>query len=79
MDLEEITILSLSIWAVICLLLSNSFEIFITLLLIGTLIFYELGRNFMRKDVKRALQPLIYMMLLAFTIFVVKRAMEVLR
>ncbi|MEM1672694.1 MAG: hypothetical protein QXU31_07805 [Archaeoglobaceae archaeon] len=79
MDIEELIILSLSAWAVICFIATNSVEVYITMLLIGILIVYELGRNFMRKEVKEIIQPIIYIMLLAFAIVVIKRAMEVLK
>ncbi|MCS7143415.1 MAG: hypothetical protein NZ879_00125 [Archaeoglobaceae archaeon] len=79
MDVKETLILSLTIWAVICCLATTSVEIFITLLLIGTLIIYEVGSYYIPKEVKKTLNSIIYIMLLAFSFIVIKKAMEVLK
>jgi hypothetical protein len=79
MDVKEATVLSFTLWALICFLIAKSFEIFITLLLIGTLVIYELGRNYIPKRAKELVEPAIYLMLLSFAIIVVKKVMEVLK
>ncbi|MEM2726761.1 MAG: hypothetical protein QXV61_00695 [Archaeoglobaceae archaeon] len=79
MDVKEILILSLTLWAVICSLATTSVEIFITLLLIGTLIIYEIGGYYIPREVKNTLSPVVYIMLLAFSLIVIKKAMEVLK
>lgn len=79
MDVKEVLILSLTLWAVICCLITTSVEIFITLLLIGTLIIYEVGSYYIPREVKSMLSPVVYIMLLAFALIVIRRAMEVLK
>lgn len=79
MDLIEIIILSFSIWAIVSFFLSQSFEIFLTLLLIGTLIIYEISRNYIPRNVKNFLNSIIYSMLLVFAIIVLRKVLEVLR
>lgn len=79
MDVKELITLSLSLWAILCFLTSQSFEIFLTLLLIGTLIIYEVSRSYIPKEVRNLFDSMIYLMLFAFAIIVIKKAMEVLK
>jgi len=79
MDVKKLLVLSFSLWAVICCLLVESTEIFISLLLIGTLIIYEVGSYYIPKEVKGMLNPLVYLMLLAFCFVVLRKALEVLK
>lgn len=79
MDVKEMIIFSFSFWAVISLLIAQTFEIFLTILLIGTIVLYELSRHYIPPEVKSFLNPMIYIMLICFFIIVLKKAMEVLR
>ncbi|MCS7121049.1 MAG: hypothetical protein NZ895_00370 [Archaeoglobaceae archaeon] len=79
MGLREILILSFSAWAVFSCLITSSFEIFLSLLLIGSLVIYELSRYYIPRKVKVLLNQVVYVMLFTFALIVLKKAMEVLR
>ena len=56
----------------------SSVDVFITLLLIGLLVVAEVGGTFIRPEVKEGLRPVVYLLLFAFMVIVVKKVMEVL-
>ncbi|WP_456449878.1 hypothetical protein [Palaeococcus sp. (in: euryarchaeotes)] len=78
MDVDTVIILFLTIWTLLDALLAHSTEIFLTILLIGTLITLELGEFFMRKESKDFLKSITYLLLIIFAIIVMKKVYEVL-
>ena len=79
MDVDSAIILFLAIWAILDALLAPSPDIFLTILLIGTLIALELGDFFMRKESKDALKSVAYLLLIIFAVMVIKKIAEVIQ
>jgi len=78
MDVDDVIILTLSIWVVICSLLVKTIDVYVTLLLIGLLVVAEVAGNFIKPETKQGLKPAIYFLLFVFLVIVVRKIMEVL-
>lgn len=78
MDVDDTIILVLAIWVTICIITVNSVDVFVTLLLIGLLVVAEVGGAFIKPEVRQGLKPVIYLLLFAFMVIVVRKVMEVL-
>ena len=79
MDVDDMIILSLTVWVVVCTVLVETLDVYVTLLLIGLLIVMEVGGVFIRPEVRDRLKPAVYFLLFAFATIVVRKIMEVLK
>ncbi len=77
MDVDDIIVLTLSIWVFICTVIITAVDAYITLLLIGLLVVAEIGGYFINPETKRALNSVIYFMLFVFAVIVIKKILEV--
>ena len=78
MDVDDVIVLTLAIWAVICTILVKTIDVYVTLLLIGLLVVAEIAGSFIKPETKRGLKPAIYFLLFVFLVIVVRKVMEVL-
>ena len=78
MDVDDVIILTLTIWVLVCNVMVKTVDVYVTLLLIGLLVVAEVGGYFINPETKRGLNSAIYFMLFVFLIIVVKKIMEVL-
>ena len=78
MDVEDYLLLFLSIWLVISAILAGSVDVFLTLALIGLLVVLEVGGLFMDREQKENLKPLVELLLVLFTLVVLKKVYAVL-
>lgn len=79
MDVEDLILLFISLWIISSALLTGSTEVFLVLVLIGLLITLEVSGLFLEKERKEQLKPVVHLLLLIFTIIVLKKAYEVLK
>jgi len=79
MDVEELIVLSIAIFIVLCFIFVESTEVFLVLLLLCLLASFELAGFFIPKEAKSVLKSMIYLLLIAFIFIVVKKALEVLK
>ncbi len=79
MDVEELVVLSIAIFIVLCFVLVESTEIFLVLLLLCLLASLELAGVFIPREAKGVFKNLIYLLLIAFIFIVVRKALEVLK
>jgi hypothetical protein len=78
MDVEDHVLLFLSFWILTSALATKSNDIFLTLALIGLLITLEVGGLFLSKEQKEGLKPMLELLLIIFTVIVIKKAYDVL-
>jgi len=78
MDVEDYMLLFLTVWVLISALLTGSLDVFLTLTLIGLLITVEVGDLFLSRTQREELKPLIEVLIVVFTIIVLKRAYSIL-
>lgn len=78
MDVDDAVILTLALWAIICSVLVNAVDVYVTLLLIAILVVAEIAGSFIKPQTKQGLRPAIYFLLFVFCIIVAKKVMEVL-
>lgn len=78
MDVEDYILLFLTVWMTGSALAVDSLDVFLTLILIGLLITVEVGGLFMSRKQKENLRPLIELLLVVFTIIVLKKVYDVL-
>ena len=78
MRVEDCIVLFLSVWAILSALLSPSVDIFLTLLLIGSLICLEVADFFINKKSKEILKSIVYILIIIFAFIVVKKVYEIL-
>ena len=78
MDVEDYLLLFLSIWLVISAILAGSVDVFLTLALIGLLVVLEVGSLFIDGEQKENLKPLVELLLVLFTLVVLKKVYAVL-
>ena len=78
MDVDDVIILTLAIWVVICTILVKTIDVYVTLLLIGLLVVAEVAGNFIKPETKEGLKPAIYFLLFVFLVIVLRKVMEVL-
>jgi|Deesub1362A_J573_1020465.scaffolds.fasta_scaffold00052_102 hypothetical protein len=78
MDVRDYIVLTLSIWAVLTVLLVRSVEVYATLLLIGLLVVMAVASEFMGFRSRENIKLLLYTMLFIFAVIVMKRAYGVL-
>ena len=78
MDVEDYILLFSSAWLLGTALIVKSVDVFLTLSLIGLLITLEVGSLFLSKEQKEGTKPLIELLIIIFTIIVLKKVYEVL-
>ena len=79
MDVEELIVLSIAIFIVLCFVFVDSTDIFLILLLLCLLTSLELAGVFIPRETKGIFKNLIYLLLIAFIFIVVRKALEVLK
>jgi len=78
-DIDDVIIISLTLWVILCSLFIHSVEIYVTLLLIGLLVITVICDDFINPKSKQNLKILIYILLFIFMIIVVKKIINILR
>ncbi len=78
MDVDDVIILVLSLWVFMCISLVSSIELFLTLLLIWLLIVFEVSSMYIHPNVKSNLKMIIYVLLFAFAVIVIRKVMNIL-
>ncbi|WP_297480372.1 hypothetical protein [Thermococcus sp.] len=78
MDVEDYMLLFLALWAIASAILTKSVDVFLTLSLIGLLVTLEVGNLFLNREQKEGMKPLVELLVLIFTIIVLKKVYEVL-
>ncbi len=78
MDVDDVVVLTLAVWAVVTSLMVKTVDVYVTLLLIGLLVVAEVAGSFIRPEAKQGLRPAIYFLLFIFLIIVARKVMEVL-
>lgn len=78
MDVEDYMLLFLALWILLSAVLVGSVDVFLTLTLIGILITLEVGSLFLDREQKEGMKPLVELLILLFTIIVLKKVYEVL-
>lgn len=78
MDVDDVIVLAISLWAVIGFIAVNSVAVYVTILLIGLLIMAEISGSFIKPEARRGLRPAIYFLLFVFLIIVVRKTINVL-
>lgn len=75
----NLMVIAISIWAILTALLSPSIDLYITLLLIGTLIFFEIGDFFISKSDKDSLKIVIYILAGIFATVVLNKIYTIIK
>jgi hypothetical protein len=75
----NLMVITISLWAILTALLSPSIGLYITLLLIGTLIFFEIGDFFISKNNKDSLKIMIYILAGIFTTIVLNKIYTIIK
>ncbi|WP_456443381.1 hypothetical protein [Thermococcus sp.] len=78
MDVEDYLLLFLAVWLFLSAVFAGSVDVFLTLALIGLLITIEVGSLFMGREQKKNLKPLVELLLLLFTLVVLKKIYTIL-
>lgn len=78
MDVEDYMLLFLALWILLSAVLVGSVDVFLTLTLIGILITLEVGNLFLDREQKEGMKPLVELLILLFTLIVLKKVYEVL-
>jgi len=78
MDVEDYMLLFLAVWILLSAILVGSVDVFLTLTLIGILITLEVGSLFLNREQKEGTKPLVELLILLFTLIVLKKVYEVL-
>ncbi|WP_297467979.1 hypothetical protein [Thermococcus sp.] len=78
MDVEDYMLLFLALWVIASAILTKSVDVFLTLSLIGLLVTLEVGNLFLNREQKEGMKPLVELLILLFTIIVLKKVYEVL-
>ncbi|MBA2862307.1 hypothetical protein [Methanococcus maripaludis] len=75
----NLMVIAISLWTIIAAILSPSFDLYITLLLIGTLIFLEIGDFFISKKNKGSLKIIIYILAGIFATVVLNKVYTIIK
>ncbi|WP_297502985.1 hypothetical protein [Thermococcus sp.] len=78
MDVEDYMLLFLAVWILLSAIIVGSVDVFLTLTLIGILITLEVGGLFLDREQKEGMKPLVELLILLFTLIVLKKVYEVL-
>ncbi|MBA2840759.1 hypothetical protein HNP87_001291 [Methanococcus maripaludis] len=75
----NLMVITISLWAILTALLSPSIDLYITLLLIGTLIFFEIGDFFISKNNKDSLKIIVYILAGIFATVVLNKVYTIIK
>uniref|UniRef100_A9A6Y5 DUF3953 domain-containing protein n=1 Tax=Methanococcus maripaludis (strain C6 / ATCC BAA-1332) TaxID=444158 RepID=A9A6Y5_METM6 len=75
----NLMVIIISFWAIITAILSPSLDLYVTLLLIGTLIFLEIGDFFISKKNKDSLKIIIYILAGIFATIVLNKVYTIIK
>ena len=78
MNIANYLLIFSSAWLLGTALVVKSVDVFLTLSLIGFLITLEVGSLFLNKEQKEGMKPLVELLIIIFTIIVLKKVYEVL-
>jgi len=78
LDVDDLILLTISLWLYMCLVLVKSTELFVTLLLIWLLVVFEVANLYIHPDVRVNLKLVIYVLLTAFAVIVIRKVMNIL-
>ncbi len=79
MDVDDVIVLTLAVWAVVCMIFAKAIDVYVTLILIGLLVVAEVASFFIDPEIKARLNPLITFLLFIFAVIVVRKVMEILK
>ncbi|MBA2860475.1 hypothetical protein [Methanococcus maripaludis] len=75
----NLMVITISLWAILTALLSPSIDLYITLLLIGTLILFEIGDFFISKNNKDSLKIIVYILAGIFATVVLNKIYTIIK
>lgn len=78
MDVDDVLILVLTLWVVLCSTMVKTTDVFLTLMLIGLLVVMEVGGGYIKPEIKKGMKTVIYILLFIFLIVVARKVLEVL-